>query len=164
MTRISLLAGLALLGTTGCLSGPYDGTWLFMLDNSSADAKGDCEPDPDADYEVSYEGTSNALVDIYTTPDSGIVVLFGDALYGSYEGSSFDAESEQLEETRNGDYAEAYRQGYVMDGTVAGGVMEGEIEQFYEAADNDGYSYDCSTTFEYTAERVTSGSSRYPED
>lgn len=164
MTRATLLAGCALLGASGCLASPYDGTWLFLVDYEAKDVEGDCAPDPDADYTTEYQGTSNTLVDIYTTPNSGIVVLFGDALYGTYDGSSFEAESEQQQETSTSGYSEAWRQGYQMEGDRSGALLTGEVVQFYEEADSDGNSYLCASTWEYSAERVTSGSGKYPED
>jgi len=157
------LLALSALGTSGCFASPYDGTWLFLIDYEPGDVSGDCVNN-NADYTVSYEGTSNMLVDIYTTKADGIVVLFSDSLYGTFDSSGFEAESEQTYQYSSNGYSEAERDGYVMEATKTASLLEGEIQQFYNSADSDGYSYDCETTYEFTAERIASSQNKYPED
>ena len=155
-TRSTLLAGALALG--GCTS-PYDGTWMFIIDPEPSDYSGDCKDDAD----TKVEDNSGTLVDIYSTPANGIVVLFGQALYGEYDGSGFDAEYEETYRYSNSGYTYASKEGMIMSVDRSGSTLEGTVTDWQEVND-DGDVYQCAIDFDFTAERIASTSGRYPED
>ena len=91
------------------------------------------------------------------------MVLFDSALYGTQEGPSFEVEAETEIQESSGDYATRSLETMTMEADLEAKILSGEITQTDREEDNDGYSYSCEVTYNFTAERVSSPDSRYPE-
>jgi hypothetical protein len=143
--RTTALA-LSLLVLGGCLRSPFEGTWLFLFDLESASTQGSCtdKADTSSSYGMDYD-----LIDIHVNDKGGIVVLMEMGLTGVRDGRGFTASGEEVR--GYGDWLDS--EGIDMDGSLAGGLLEGEVTSWWEYVSGDQVS-DCATTWSYSAERI----------
>ena len=150
LMALGALVAMALLTSCTTMPTKFDGTWLFMID-LEVDVSGDCTED---DWDVT--GTSNQIVDIYSSTDGGLVVMFEQILDGTYQNNEFEAIWERVIE-----YEDAKDTDRVtMTGSYGANALSGEVEDYEkEVAGSD--SWECTQTFTYTAERINSNDDRY---
>lgn len=156
MRPLALAIPLAMPFLGGCFKSAFDGTWLFTFDPEPATVSGTCAEHEDTTTSL---GTSYDLVDIYTNSKGGIVVLMEMALQGSLDGKQFTASA--VEEYGDIDYENT--EGVDMDGVLAKGVLTGRVTTWwlYEWSGN---VEDCSTAWDYTAERIDSDPDDYVDE
>lgn len=143
-----------LLSVLGCTS-PFEGTWLFMVDNNTK-VTGDCA---DEDDTTTYTGTSNSWVDIFQTGSGEFVVLISEPLVGTAAGGELEASWEDSYESE--DYTDS--EVVTFNGALAGATMSGSVTDA-SITSSGGDMYTCAYKYDFTAERTTSSPSAYPED
>ncbi|MFZ5478164.1 MAG: hypothetical protein ACOZNI_15465 [Myxococcota bacterium] len=136
---------------SGCIfDNAFEGTWLFMFDLVES-RSGDCAGTDTGGGEWEYEGTSNALVEIYATGDGGLAVDMGSvALVGEGKGGELTA---TWQYSATGD-DESYETKVEMDGTLKANELTGELSETESEVDGND-TYTCSTSRGYRAVRST---------
>ncbi len=148
------MAPFLLLNLLGCTS-PFEGTWLFLAERQQK-VSGDCA---DPDDETRYTGTSNSFVDIFKLDSGEFLVLYGEYLVGTAEGSSLQASWDQV--YTDEDYEES--EGIELEATLDGSVLSGTVTESSRQASGDD-EYRCSVETTFSAERTVSSPDSYPDN
>ncbi len=138
----------------------WDGTWLFRFDENSQTQTGDCAPDAPTDYQ-SF-GTTDVWVDVVFTAEGTCVAnLDGLVLTGQEDGGqivvtnvdgySMDGQSDKTTTT-----VTMVRDGGTMTGTFTS--VEEQVDVNYDGTTE---TYNCTTTGNYTGERIVSDSQEF---
>ena len=149
------VSALALLVAAGC--SPFDGTWLFHVDYQPSAVNGTCVEDWDSS--VVWQGTDDMFVDIYTTSDHELVVMFEQYLKGEPDGTSFKVSSESIQITddlQQGDRVEMRAD--LEGGTLSGKVTDTSITRHVDSTES------CEVSHKFKAERSSSNPDRYAQD
>lgn len=137
---------------------PIEGSWILLLDPNTS-RTGDCAGEDDSGGEYVALGKQEMWADVYALQGNEVAVMLSSYFLfsGTYENSTLSAE-----------YVEGYKHGadletttLSLEGTVSGGVMEGEVTQSQKETfgQND---YTCTTRFEFTGNRAVSTSDQHP--
>lgn len=126
-----------------------EGTWLFRVEREPSSEEA-CDTDSD-----DHDGYSHALVDVYLTEDDQVVVLFEEALVGSFDGETLLASWEESRVTGTTVSTDAL----VLDATVDAGRMEGDLTRHLREAD-----FVCDEAYDFEAERIVSDAGAYARD
>lgn len=150
------MVSLLLLNLLGCAS-PFEGTWLFLADRQQKET-GDCA---DPDDTTRYTGTANSWVDIFKLDSGEFVVLYGEYLVGTAEGSDLQASWDEVYTDEDAEYEQ--REQIELEATLEGGILSGKVVQSYTETSGDD-SYNCSVQTSFDAERNVSSPDSYPEN
>lgn len=140
----------------GCLlQSPFDGTWLFHVEYQPSKVSGTCEATWDST--VTWAGTDDMFVDIYTTTDDEVVVFFEQALKGEVDGREFEAKAETVKVTGDRQYGERLEMRAEVDDDdeLAGKVTWTEIVRVATSTES------CEMVHAFRAERTDSDPDRY---
>lgn len=140
-----------LLGLSACAADAevVEGTWLFRVEREPSSEEA-CDVDAD-----DHDGYAHALVDVYLTEDDRVVVLFEEALVGSFDGATLLAAWEESRVLGTTVSTEAL----VLEAKVDAGRMEGDLARQMREDD-----FHCEESYDFEAERIVSDAGAYARD
>lgn len=134
----------------GCGASPFEGTWLFAVDQAVV-RDGDCAEAPSE-----TEGKVFQWVDVYATGGDELVVLYEEALIGVPDGDALLATWEDARVVG----ADVAVESIEVDAALTDDGLAGDVRHATGVELSTGTT-SCTETWAFTAERVVSDPDRY---